>query len=110
MLLIKMAFYRLSRVRFRFLSLSFPVRQGNSGGAQAPRLSLHLLAPQYAARTLAGRLAVRPHRAAVDKVVLDPRRRGRRHLEGRAVGDGLGIEDGDVGIAAGRQDAAAGKT
>src|SRR5438445_8041001 len=101
MLLIKMVFYRLSRVRFRLLSLSFPVRQGNSGGAQAPRLSLHLLAPQYATRTLAGRPALAPHRTAIDEDVLDPRRRGRRHLEGRAVGDGLGIEDGDVGITAG---------
>src|SRR5437870_8862184 len=75
-----------------------------------PRLGLHRLAAQRATRTLSGRLALAPHRAAIDEDVLDPGRRGRRHFEGRAVGDGLGIEDGDVGIPAGRENASAGKT
>ena len=75
-----------------------------------PRASACIcLAAQRAARAFAGGLAVGPHRAAVDEDVLDAGGGGRRRFEGRAIGDGLRVEDGHVGIGARREDAAAGK-
>ncbi len=52
---------------------------------------------------------VAPHRAAVDKDVLDTGSGGHRRFEGRAVGDGRRVEDGDVGKGAGGERAAAGQ-
>src|SRR5205814_1865007 len=75
-----------------------------------PRRRLQLLTAKRTTRAFAGWPALAPHRTAVDKDVLDPSRRGRRSFERRAVGDGLGIEDRHVGIAAGPQSAAAGET
>ena len=79
------------------------------GEGRSGNLRLHLLAAQRAARAFAGGLAFGPHRAAVDEDVLDAGGGGRRRLEGRAIGNGRRVEDGDVSIGAGGEHAAAGQ-
>src|SRR5215469_14366203 len=85
-----------------------PARQGWVGEG-LPYLRLQLLPAQSAAGALAGRLAVAPYRSAVDEDVLDAGGRGHRRLEGGAVGDRRGVEDGDVGRGPGRDGAPAGQ-
>src|SRR5262249_46154981 len=80
------------------------------GAGRAARLSLQLLAAQCSARTFAGGFAVGPHRAAINKDMLDTRRWSGRHFKGRTIADGLRIEDGDVGAGARYQNAATGRT
>src|SRR4051794_13289531 len=72
-------------------------------------LRLHFLAPQRAAGTFTGGLAFGPYRTAIHENMLDPGGRRRRRLEGGAVGNGCGIEHGNVGITAGCESAAAGQ-
>src|SRR3954465_5668247 len=82
---------------------SFIAQQADS---LRPHLPLHKLPPQGAPRTLAGRLAPGPYRAAVDKDMLDPGGRPGRLGEGGAVDDGLRVEDAEIGIGAGAHDSA----
>src|ERR1700751_7871 len=72
---------------------------------QSPRLRLHLLAAQRAARALAGGPSLAPYQVAVDEDVLDAGGRGGRRFESRAIGDRFPIEDRDVGIGSGGKDA-----
>ena len=63
--------------------------------------SRNRLAAQHHTGFPAARLAVLPHRPAVDPHHFDPDRRGMRLLGRRPVGDGGGVEEHEVGVSPG---------
>src|SRR5262245_9315665 len=84
--------------------------KGNRASVISCRLALELLAAQGAAGALAGGFAARPDRTAIDKNMGDAGRRPGRLGKGGAVDDRVGVKDAEIGIGAGRDDAAPGKT
>src|SRR5690349_4137753 len=79
---------------------SDPVSRGwySTRGIFSSGLGLQLLAAQRTAWTLVRSFAFGPDRSAVDKDMLDTGGGDRRRFKCRPVGDGLGVEDSNVGI------------